>query len=139
MITGRDTELKAMFHADTGIRQGSRCEAIDRTVQNQSPDILQLVQLFRKAGGIPFCKTNVPQVCPIWLRRGEAGTALKSIQAMLAFECSNPVFGRTTNPYDSARGPGGSSGGEAALVALAGTPFGWGTDGELIQQTGEGS
>ncbi|ORY29336.1 amidase signature domain-containing protein [Naematelia encephala] len=68
-----------------------------------------LVKLFRAAGGIPFCKSNIPQT-------------------LLAFECQNPVFGASTNPFDSTRVPGGSSGGEAVLVALRGTPLGWGTD-----------
>lgn len=26
----------------------------------------QMVKLFRSLGGIPFCKTNVPQVCLMW-------------------------------------------------------------------------
>ncbi|WWC58801.1 uncharacterized protein I303_101345 [Kwoniella dejecticola CBS 10117] len=68
-----------------------------------------LVKLFRKAGGIPFCKTNVPQT-------------------LLAFECRNPIFLTTTNPHSSDRTCGGSSGGEAALIALHGTPLGWGSD-----------
>ncbi|WVQ77023.1 hypothetical protein IAR50_006702 [Cryptococcus sp. DSM 104548] len=68
-----------------------------------------LVKVFRAAGGIPFCKTNVPQT-------------------LLAFECRNPIFGRTFNPGASDRTCGGSSGGEAALVALRGSPIGWGSD-----------
>lgn len=70
-----------------------------------------MVRLFRQAGGIPMCKTGVPQT-------------------LLAFECSNPIFGVTTNPFDPARTCGGSSGGEAALVTLRGTPLGWGSDSE---------
>ena len=50
---------------------------------------------------------------------------------MLAYECRNPIFGGTTNPYSTERTCGGSSGGEAALVALSGTPLGWGNDGEF--------
>ncbi|RSH93004.1 hypothetical protein EHS25_008452 [Saitozyma podzolica] len=68
-----------------------------------------LVKLYRKAGGIPFCKTNIPQT-------------------LLAFECRNPIFGATSNPYSASRVPGGSSGGEAALITLKGTPLGWGSD-----------
>ena len=45
---------------------------------------------------------------------------------MLAFECSNPVFGRTTNPYSDAHVPGGSSGGEGALLGMSGSPLGIG-------------
>ncbi|WVQ83646.1 hypothetical protein IAT38_005788 [Cryptococcus sp. DSM 104549] len=68
-----------------------------------------LVKLFRQAGGIPTCKTNIPQT-------------------LLAFECRNPIFGQTTHPDVPERTCGGSSGGEAALIALRGTPIGWGSD-----------
>lgn len=45
---------------------------------------------------------------------------------MLAFECSNPLFGHTTNPYSTEHVPGGSSGGEGALLGLQGSPLGIG-------------
>ena len=38
-------------------------------------------------------------------------------------ECDNPVYGRTVNPHDATRTPGGSSGGAAALVAAAAAPL----------------
>ena len=38
------------------------------------------------------------------------------------------VYGRTNNPYHNGRIPGGSSGGEAANLAAAGSPFGIGSD-----------
>lgn len=40
----------------------------------------------------------------------------------------NPVYGRTNNPYDLARTPGGSSGGEAALLGAGCSPLGLGSD-----------
>lgn len=43
-------------------------------------------------------------------------------------ETYNHVFGRTTNPYNRKLTPGGSSGGEGALVAMKGSPLGVGTD-----------
>lgn len=45
---------------------------------------------------------------------------------MLAFECSNPVFGRSLNPFSPDHTPGGSSGGEGALIALDGSALGIG-------------
>lgn len=56
-----------------------------------------------------MCKTNIPQT-------------------LLSFECKNPIFGRATNPTAADRTCGGSSGGEGAIVALKGTPMGWGSD-----------
>src|SRR5882757_7325698 len=67
------------------------------------------VARLRAAGGIILGKTNVPEL---------AG----------AIETDNLVYGRTNNPYDLARTPGGSSGGEAAIVAAGGSPLGLGTD-----------
>jgi len=68
-----------------------------------------LVKLTRAAGGIPLFKTNVPQT-------------------MLSFECSNPLWGRTINPYSAAHTCGGSSGGEGAALAMDAAAFGWGSD-----------
>jgi amidase len=67
------------------------------------------VARLRAAGAIFLGKTNVPEL---------AG----------AIESDNLVYGRTNNPYDLARTPGGSSGGEAAIVAACGSPLGLGTD-----------
>jgi amidase len=67
------------------------------------------VARLRAAGGIILGKTNVPEL---------AG----------AIETDNLVYGRTNNPYDLARTPGGSSGGESAIVAACGSPLGLGTD-----------
>lgn len=39
------------------------------------------------------------------------------------YQSANPVFGRTSNPWDSTRTAGGSSGGGAAAVAAGMTPF----------------
>lgn len=47
---------------------------------------------------------------------------------MLSFECGNPLFGFSSNPYDSNRTCGGSSGGEAALLAADGSSIGFGSD-----------
>lgn len=49
-------------------------------------------------------------------------------QTMLSFECNNPLFGRTTNPHSAAHTCGGSSGGEAALLASDGSAAGFGSD-----------
>ena len=68
-----------------------------------------LVQRMRQAGAIPIVKTNLPDL-------------------LFAFESNNLLFGATWNPYDQSRTSGGSSGGEAALIAACGSPCGLGSD-----------
>uniref|UniRef100_A0A4X2LPB7 Fatty-acid amide hydrolase 1 n=1 Tax=Vombatus ursinus TaxID=29139 RepID=A0A4X2LPB7_VOMUR len=68
-----------------------------------------VVQVLKKQGAIPFVHTNVPQ-------------------SMFSYDCSNPIFGRTLNPLNSTKSPGGSSGGEGALIASGGSILGLGTD-----------
>ena len=68
-----------------------------------------IVDAVIEAGCIPFVKTNVPQT-------------------LLSYECSNPLWGATTNPHNSRFTCGGSSGGEAALIASQGSIFGIGND-----------
>jgi len=63
----------------------------------------------KNAGAILVGKTNVPVL-------------------LADYQTSNPIFGRTNNPWNVARTPGGSSGGAAAAVATGMTPFEIGTD-----------
>lgn len=49
-------------------------------------------------------------------------------QTMLSFECNNPLWGRTTNPYNPGYTCGGSSGGEGAILAMDGSALGIGSD-----------
>lgn len=68
-----------------------------------------IVTRLRAAGAVVVGKANVPQ-------------------AMYLHETDNPVWGRTNHPQDPARGPGGSSGGDAAAVAAGIVPLAVGTD-----------
>jgi fatty acid amide hydrolase len=69
----------------------------------------ELVRRLRAAGAIVVGKTNVPQF-------------------LLYSESDNPVYGRTNNPWNLGRSPGGSSGGEGAAVAAGYSSLGLGTD-----------
>ncbi|KJA17602.1 hypothetical protein HYPSUDRAFT_46228 [Hypholoma sublateritium FD-334 SS-4] len=68
-----------------------------------------IVEILYKCGAVPFVRTNVPQT-------------------LMWGETHNNVFGRTLNPYNRSLTPGGSSGGEGALLAMKGSPLGVGTD-----------
>ena len=73
------------------------------------PHDCTMVKVLKRLGAVPFVRTNMPQL----------GSS---------HESSNPIFGTTLNPLDLARGPGGSSSGEGALLALQGSPLGFGSD-----------
>ena len=67
------------------------------------------VALLRAAGAIVFGKTNASELA-------------------LDYNADNSLFGRTNNPHDLARTPGGSSGGCAAAVSACLSPAGLGSD-----------
>lgn len=70
-----------------------------------APHIAQL----RAAGAIPLARTNLPDFGFRW-------------------HTDNALRGATSNPWDTSRSPGGSSGGEAAALATGMSPLGMGND-----------
>lgn len=91
--------------------EGTVCSAGTLGFRNRerSTEDATLVARLRAAGAIPLARTNLPDL-------------------LFAFESDNLIFGRTNNPFDVTRSSGGSSGGEAALIAACGSPFGLGSD-----------
>jgi aspartyl-tRNA(Asn)/glutamyl-tRNA(Gln) amidotransferase subunit A len=67
------------------------------------------VARMKRAGGILLAKTNLPEFS-YWI------------------ESDNLLSGRSNNPWDVTRTPGGSSGGESAAIAAGMSPIGLGTD-----------
>lgn len=67
------------------------------------------IRNLRQAGAIPIALTNISELCMWW-------------------ESYNTIYGRTSNPYDTNRIVGGSSGGEGCIQAAAGSAFGVGAD-----------
>jgi amidase len=63
----------------------------------------------KAAGAAIMAKTNVPQMLADW-------------------QSANPLHGRTNNPWDLSRTPGGSTGGGAAALAAGLTPLEFGSD-----------
>ena len=78
-------------------------------LKNISKEDSLFTKIIQENGGIIFVKTNVPQ-------------------NMLAIESTNNVWGATKNPWNKTKTCGGSTGGEAGLIAGYCSPFGIGTD-----------
>lgn len=76
-----------------------------RTPDADATSVLRL----KGAGGILLAKTNLPEFS-YWI------------------ESDNLLSGRTNNPWNFERTPGGSSGGESAAIAAGMSPLGLGTD-----------
>ncbi|KAI9021326.1 amidase signature domain-containing protein [Hyaloraphidium curvatum] len=65
--------------------------------------------ILRASGAVFFCKTNIPT-------------------ALMTWESTNNVWGRALNPHNLDIAPGGSSGGEGAVVGSGASFLGSGTD-----------
>ena len=90
---------------------GYRCEAGTRLRQGfVATQDAPLVARLRAAGALILGVTNTPEL-------------------LMAWETDNLLYGRTNNPWDLSRTPGGSSGGEAAAVAAGMSAGGVGSDG----------
>jgi amidase len=77
----------------------------DHVAEHDAP----LTTRVRAAGAGIMGKTNVPPNLEHW-------------------QSTNPVYGRTVNPWDASRTPGGSTGGGAAALAAGMTPLEYGSD-----------
>src|SRR4029077_8202111 len=90
---------------------GLRCESGTRLRAGNVPETdAVLVSRCREAGEIILGVTNTPEL-------------------LMAWETDNVLYGRTNNPWDFSRTPGGSSGGEAAGIAAGCSAGGVGSDG----------
>lgn len=105
-LHGLPISLKDAFYAP-----GFRGAKGSRTLFASSPTDKSAVVVTRllKEGAIILGITNVPEFLP-------------------AFESDNLLNGRTNNPYDLSKTSGGSSGGEAAIIAAGGSCVGIGSD-----------
>ncbi|KAF2682321.1 amidase [Lentithecium fluviatile CBS 122367] len=68
-----------------------------------------IVAMLQRMGAVIIAKSNLPQ-------------------SIMWCETDNPLWGLTVHPKNPDFTPGGSSGGEGALLALQGSVVGWGTD-----------
>jgi amidase len=99
-ITIKDTIETAHLRSTSG--SVLRAQFVPR---DDAPSVARL----RTAGAIILGKTNAAEMA-------------------MDYTADNPVFGRTNNPHDPSRSPGGSSGGEAAAIATCMSAGGLGSD-----------
>jgi amidase len=89
-----------------GLKSTSGCAMrADYIPERDAPAVARL----KEAGAIILGKTNPAEMA-------------------MDYTADNPVFGRTNNPYDISKTPGGSSGGEAVAIATCMSPGGLGSD-----------
>lgn len=89
---------------------GHRCEIGSTLNQGSIPEEdAPVVARLRAAGAIILGTTNCPEF-------------------LMAYETDNLLYGRTNNPWDLTRNPGGSSGGESAAIAAGLSAGGLGSD-----------
>ena len=74
-----------------------------------APHDAALVDILERAGAIVHARTTEPQ-------------------SMMQLECNSNLYGVTVNPHNTNLSSGGSSGGEAALIAMGGSALGVGSD-----------
>lgn len=82
-----------------GMKWSSGCVRRKDIISDEDAPV---VKNYKKAGAIPIALSNVPEL-------------------LLWFASSNKLYGTTNNPFDLSRTPGGSSGGEAALMSACGS------------------
>ena len=88
-----------------------------------TPSTLGLTNRVRHRAGM-----DAPQVAAL-KKAGAVVVGKTNVSLLLrAYETDNPVYGRTNNPWNLNRAPGGSSGGEASLIAAGGAVLGLGSD-----------
>ncbi|KAF2723552.1 amidase signature enzyme [Polychaeton citri CBS 116435] len=104
-LAGLPVSLKDSIHVrgfDTSV--GYSCN-VGKPVEEDGP----MVKMLKDAGAVPFVKTALPVT-------------------LLSFESFNDVWGRALNPHNSKYSPGGSTGGEGAILAFGGSRIGIGSD-----------
>ncbi|XP_061307317.1 fatty-acid amide hydrolase 1-like [Pezoporus flaviventris] len=108
-------KLGLLYGVPVSLKDSIDCQGHDSTlgfIKNINKPVAEdsvVVQVLRRQGAIPFVKTNVPQ-------------------SLISYDCNNLIFGQTFNPLLYTRSPGGSTGGEGALIGGGGSILGFGTD-----------
>jgi amidase len=90
-----------------GIITTSGCKAFSSNIPDRDATVIKRL---KAAGAIVLGKTNMPDFAMCW-------------------DTDSSAYGKTNNPYDLTKTVGGSSGGEASIIAAGGSPLGIANDG----------
>lgn len=101
ILTGTDVDMLGV----QGRRMSAGYLGVLESAEGTNKADAVIVAAFRSAGAVFFCKTTNPQ-------------------AIMHLE-TDSFLGPTTNPFNTTLTPGGSSGGEAALIAAGGSVLGY--------------
>lgn len=104
-LYGVPISMKESFHVKGMKTTGTLYHRKDIIIKEDA----EVVRKLKEAGAIILGKTNTPSLC-------------------FCQETDNKLYGRTNNAWDKDRTASGSSGGEAALVAVGGSPVGMSSD-----------
>ena len=104
-LHGVPITMKDSFDTEGIVSTGGTLGRADYVPDHDATPVARL----RAAGAVLLGKTNTPELT-------------------MAAETDNLVYGRTNNPFDVSRTPGGSSGGGAAIITAGGSPLDLGTD-----------
>jgi Asp-tRNA(Asn)/Glu-tRNA(Gln) amidotransferase A subunit family amidase len=131
-VAARDDEavLRAADAADVRLRAGERAPLLGVPVTVK--DMLDVAGLPCRAGSL--ARTEVPASDAVLVQRIRAAGGIVLAKTTmpelgLSYETDSPATGRTVHPLDAERTPGGSSGGEGALLGADASAIGVGTDG----------
>ncbi len=104
-LFGVPISMKESFHVK-GMQTTGGLKRRKGFIQDEDATV---VKKLKDEGAILLGKTNTPELC-------------------FCQETDNKLYGRTNNPRDLTRTVGGSSGGEAAMIAIGGAAAGIGSD-----------
>lgn len=141
-IEDRDRDINAVVVRDFDRAREAARRADARLAQGERLPLLGLPMTLKESNqveGLPstwgspaFQGWTAPAEATAVARLKAAGAiilGLTNVPPFLAdWQSANPVYGRTRNPWDASRSPGGSSGGAAAALAAGMTPLELGSD-----------
>jgi amidase len=141
-IERHNAELNALVELDFGRARRDAETADARRARGEDAPLLGLPMTLKESINVRGLRTTVGMTrfkdfrsehdAPVTTRVKGAGAlvmAKTNVPPMLSdWQSSNPVYGRTNNPWDLGRTPGGSTGGGAAALAAGLTPLEFGSD-----------